>query len=83
MEEVPKKTQESYLQLHFIPFLHIDRIPLFEASIQIPKAVVWSRRKKRKQIRNRSSRFNYLQDLLIGKWTTGDSILRPLIRGGM
>ena len=31
--EAPKNKQEEYLQLHFIPYLQSDRIPLFEPYI--------------------------------------------------
>ena len=40
MEESPNKTQEEYLQLHVIPYLNNQRIPLFEASIHRSNAVV-------------------------------------------
>ena len=33
VEEAPNKTHEKYLQLHFIPYLQSDRIPVFEASL--------------------------------------------------
>ena len=33
MSEAPNKMQEEYLQLHVIPFLQSERIPVFEASL--------------------------------------------------
>ena len=40
VSEAPKKITEEYLQLHFIPYLHIDRIPVFEAYLCRSNAVV-------------------------------------------
>ena len=40
VEESPKEMQEHYLQLHFIPYLYSEIIPLFEASICRSNAVV-------------------------------------------
>ena len=36
LEEAPKKTQEEYLQLYFIPYLQSERIPVFSASVRRP-----------------------------------------------
>ena len=38
--ESPKKMQRKYLQLHFIPYMQSDRIPVLEASLPISNAVV-------------------------------------------
>ena len=38
--EFPKNMQEEYLQLHFIPYLYSDRIPVFEASLCRSNAAV-------------------------------------------
>ena len=32
--EATKKTQEEYLQLHFILYMQSDRIPVFQASLR-------------------------------------------------
>ena len=40
MAEAPKKMQEEYLKVHFIPSLQSDRIPVFEASLRRLNAVV-------------------------------------------
>ena len=37
--EAPKKMQVKYIQLHFIPYLQSDRIPLFEASLRRSNSV--------------------------------------------
>ena len=33
MSEAPKKAQEEYLPLHFIPYLKSDKIPVFETYL--------------------------------------------------
>ena len=38
--EAPKKMQEEYLQLQFIPSLHSESIPVFEALLRRSNAVV-------------------------------------------
>ena len=38
--EAPNKTYKEYLQLHFISYIKIDRIPVFEASVRISNVVV-------------------------------------------
>ena len=40
VEEAPNNTKEEYLHLNFIPSLHIDRIPVFEAYLHRSNAVV-------------------------------------------
>ena len=40
MAEAPKKMQEEYLQLHFIPYIQSDRVPVFEASLRRSNLVV-------------------------------------------
>ena len=38
--ESPNNTKEEYLQLHFIPSLHSERISVFEAYLRRSNAVV-------------------------------------------
>ena len=40
MVEAPKNTQKECLQLHFIPYLQSEMIPVFEAYLHRSNAVV-------------------------------------------